>query len=74
MPQRKLGWRWGQGCPAGLLIAKSADAEKAGATQHSAQQLSQSARRLRLASCLMTETLMAVGGWLTGRRCAPMNS
>jgi len=24
----------GQGCPAGLLIAKSAEAKKAGATQH----------------------------------------
>src|SRR5665647_53596 len=45
MAQRKSGCRWGQACPAGLLIAKSAEAEKAGATQHSAKQLAQSARR-----------------------------
>ena len=31
--------------PAGLLIAKSAEAAKAGTTQHSAKQLAQSARR-----------------------------
>src|ERR1700716_4248135 len=47
MPQRKSDFRLGQACPASLLIAKSAEAEKAGATQHSAKQRSQSARRLR---------------------------
>src|SRR5258708_2356108 len=47
MPQRKSDCRWGQACPAFLLIAKSAEAEKVGATQHSAKHLSQSARRLR---------------------------
>src|SRR5882724_8530457 len=47
MPQRKSDCRWGQACPASLSIAKSAEAEKAGATQHSPKQRSQSARRLR---------------------------
>src|SRR5450759_1371108 len=47
MPQRKSGRRLGQGCPASLSMAKSAEAEKAGATQHSPRQRSQSARRLR---------------------------
>src|ERR1019366_5547624 len=47
MPQRESVCRWGQACPAGLLIAKSAEAEKAGATQHSPKQLWQSARRVR---------------------------
>src|SRR5260370_34181155 len=46
MPQRKSDCRFGQGCPASLLIAKSAEAEKAGTTQHSPKQRSQSARRL----------------------------
>ena len=44
MPHRKSGCRWGQGRPAGLSIAKSADAENAGATQHSPKQRPQSAR------------------------------
>ena len=30
MPQRKSGARFGQGCPAGLSMAKSAEAENAG--------------------------------------------
>ena len=47
MPQQKSDCRWGQACPAFFVIAKSAEAEKAGATQHSAKQLAQSARRLR---------------------------
>src|SRR5450759_1856944 len=46
MPQRKSGRRLGQGCPASLSMAKSAEAEKAGATQHSPKQRSHSARRL----------------------------
>jgi hypothetical protein len=46
MPQRKSDPRLGQACPASLSIAKSAEAKKAGATQHSAKQRSQSARRL----------------------------
>jgi hypothetical protein len=46
MPQRKSDCRLGQACPVFLLIAKSAEAEKAGATQHSAKHLSQLARRL----------------------------
>src|ERR1700689_3233488 len=46
MAQRKSGCRFGQGCPASLSMAKSAEAEKAGATQHSAKQRSQAARRL----------------------------
>src|SRR5665647_1989039 len=45
MSQRKSACRFGQACPAGLLIAKSAEDEKAGATQHSAKQLWQSALR-----------------------------
>src|SRR5262245_56198149 len=49
MAQRKSGCRWGQACPASLSIAKSAEAEKAGATQHSPKQRSQSARRPRRA-------------------------
>src|SRR5450759_4523159 len=48
MPHLKSGCRLAQACPEGLSIAKSAETEKAGATQHSAKQLSQSARRLRL--------------------------
>src|SRR5260370_11909227 len=47
MPQQRSDCRWGQACPAFFVIAKSAEAEKAGATQHSAKQLAQSARRLR---------------------------
>src|SRR5258708_5439265 len=47
MPQRKSDCRLGQACPAFFVIAKSAEAEKAGATQHRAKQLSQSARKLR---------------------------
>src|SRR6266536_2546512 len=47
MPQRKSACRFGQACPAGLSMAKSAEAEKAGATQHSPKQRSQSARRSR---------------------------
>jgi hypothetical protein len=47
MPQRKLDRaKLGQGTPASLLIAKSTEAEKAKATQHSAKQSSQSARKL----------------------------
>jgi hypothetical protein len=38
--------RLGQGSPARLSIAKSAEVEKASAAQQSAKQLSQSARRL----------------------------
>src|SRR6266545_4342543 len=47
MAQRKSDCRFGQGFPASLSMAKSAEAEKAGATQHSPKQRSQSARRLR---------------------------
>ncbi len=47
MPQRKSDCRLGQACPAFFLIAKSVEAEKVGATQHSAKQFAQSARRLR---------------------------
>lgn len=47
MPQRKFACRLGQACPASLFSAKSAETEKAGTTQHSAKQFSQSARRLR---------------------------
>src|SRR5260370_38241446 len=47
MPQRKSARRLGHACPGGLVSAKSAEAAKAGATQHSAKQRSQSARRLR---------------------------
>src|SRR5471032_3120497 len=46
MPQRKSGVRFGHACPAFLVIAKSAEAENAGTTQHRAKQLMQSARRL----------------------------
>ena len=46
MPQRKSASRFGHACPEGLLIAKSAEARKAGTTQHSPKQLSQSARSL----------------------------
>jgi hypothetical protein len=49
MPQRKSDRRWGQACPAFLVIAKSAEVEKAGATQHRAKQCPQSARRRRRA-------------------------
>src|SRR6266571_5145080 len=45
MAQRKSDCRFGHACPASLSMAKSADAEKAGATQHSPKQRSQSARR-----------------------------
>ena len=45
MPQRKSAARFGHGRPAGLSIAKSAEAVNAGATQHSAKQRAQSARR-----------------------------
>src|SRR5690242_56043 len=47
MVQRKSSARLGQGWPAGLVMAKSADAAKAGATQHRAKQRAQSARRSR---------------------------
>jgi hypothetical protein len=47
MPHRKSGPKWGHGCSAGLSIAKSAEAENTGATQHSPKQRSQSARRAR---------------------------
>jgi hypothetical protein len=63
MPQRKSVCRWGQACPAGLLIAKSAEAEKAGATQHSPKQRSQSARRVR-----RSPVLIAVAAALASRR------
>ena len=43
--QRKSASRWGQGRPAGLSIAKSADRANAGATQHSPAHREQSARR-----------------------------
>jgi len=42
--------RLGQACPAGLSMAKSVDAENAGATQHSPKQREQSARRTRTGS------------------------
>ena len=45
MPQRKSARRFGQGCPAGLSMAKSAEAANAGATQHNPKQRAQSARR-----------------------------
>jgi hypothetical protein len=45
MSQRKPPPRFGHGCPAGLSIAKSAEAANAGATQHSPKQRAQSARR-----------------------------
>ena len=45
MPQRKAEARFGQGVPAFLSMAKSAERVKAGATQQSAKQLAQSARR-----------------------------
>jgi len=38
MEQRKSGRRFGQGCPASFSIAKSAEAENAGTTQHSPKQ------------------------------------
>jgi hypothetical protein len=44
MPHLKVGCRLGQGCPAGLAIAKSAEAENAGAVQQSAKHRWQSAR------------------------------
>ena len=47
MPQRNSGVRFVQGCPASFVIAKSAEAQKAGTTQHRAKHLLQSARRLR---------------------------
>jgi len=50
MPQRKSVRRLGQVCPALFVIAKSAEAEKAGTTQQSAKQFSQSARRLEWSS------------------------
>ena len=46
MEQRKSRRRWGHACPAPLSMAKSAEAEKAGATQHSPKQRPQSARSL----------------------------
>src|SRR6266480_1941909 len=46
MEQRKSRRRWGDACPAPLSMAKSAEAEKAGATQHSPKQRPQSARSL----------------------------
>jgi len=45
MPHRSSGRRFGHGVPAGLSIAKSAVAAKAGPTQQSAAQREQSARR-----------------------------
>src|SRR4051794_3302736 len=45
MPQRKSASRLGHGRPASLSIAKSAEAAKGSATQHSPKQLSQSAFR-----------------------------
>ena len=39
-----VGQQFRQGCPAGLSMAKSAEAEKAGATQHNPMQRLQSAR------------------------------
>ena len=47
MEHRKSGFRFGHACPAALSMAKSAEAANAGATQHSAKQRAQSARRLR---------------------------
>jgi hypothetical protein len=44
MPHRKSEPRFGQARPAGLSMAKSADAANAGATQHRPKQLAQSAR------------------------------
>ena len=41
----EFGVRFGQGRPAGLSIAKSAELANAGATQQMAAQLAQSARR-----------------------------
>ena len=48
--QRSSAARFGQTTPAGLSIAKSADAVKDGATQHSATQSPQSARSLSRSS------------------------
>jgi hypothetical protein len=45
IPQRNPSPRFGHACPAGLSMAKSAEAENAGATQHSPKQRAQSARR-----------------------------
>src|SRR5262245_45329388 len=47
MEQRKSDRSWGQARPAALSMAKSAEAQKAGATQHSPTQRSQSARSSR---------------------------
>src|SRR5258708_26858227 len=47
MAERRSDGRRGQARPAFCVIAKSAEAEKAGATQHSAKQVAQPARRLR---------------------------
>lgn len=44
MPQRKSSWRFRQGFPASLSIAKSADRVRVSATQHSPKQFAQSAR------------------------------
>src|SRR5262244_4212575 len=47
MPQRKSARRFGHGWSAALSIAKSAEAENAGATQHNAKHRTQSARNSR---------------------------
>jgi hypothetical protein len=44
MPQPKSVRRWRQGVPGDLLIAKSAEAENPGTTQHKPTQRAQSAR------------------------------
>jgi hypothetical protein len=44
MPHRESANRFGQGAPAALSMAKSAEAENAGATQHNPAHRLQSAR------------------------------
>ena len=73
MPQRKSDCRLGQACPAFLSIAKSAEAEKAGATQHSAKQLSQSARRLRRPFSEADAAADAASGSASGSTCSRLS-
>jgi hypothetical protein len=71
MEQPKSDCRFGHGWPAALSTAKSAEAEKAGAMQHSAKQRPQSARSLWRYPLIVRHILWEIPGptpvsWVCG--------
>jgi uncharacterized membrane protein YkvA (DUF1232 family) len=66
MRQRWSSARLGQARPAGLSMAKSAEAANAGTTQHSPRQRPQSARSSKAIARSLAAYPGQVRGWLTG--------